>query len=169
MPLYAKVGSIDNFVRSPTTYTQAQADKFPVDAPVKIVEITQAQADTANATGFRYEASAIFRYLWDEGTGNFIVQPDTRPTVTFDPDRVKANVGDVVTVEITHSNAGINGEQEFNLAGIPTRLTFVNGVVAAAPLNTERPGEYRVVSQHSFRVIAPLYVTVFQDKIGMLK
>lgn len=162
MTTYAKVRKTDDLVVGLSVLDPAQAANFPSDADVALVEITEAQYTTASA-GLFHDGSDIPKFKWVDP--DFVANPDTRPVVTFTPAIVKADVGDVVTVQIDHSG-GIDGLQEFLLAGKPTRITFASGVAAAVPLDTNVAGVFSVESQQIFRVAAPLQVTVFSNMIG---
>ena len=164
MALYAKVRKADDLVVGLTVLDPAQAVNFPTDADVALVQITQAQYDTANSQGLLYDGSDIPRFKWVDP--DFVINPDTRPTVTFTPAEIKVEVGDLVTVQIDHSG-GLDGVQEFFLAGVPTRIDFVAGVAAAVPINTDFPGEFLVTGQQAFQVPVRLRVTIFSRKIGL--
>ncbi len=163
MALYAKVRKTDDLVVGLAVLDPSQAVNFPPDADVSLIEITQAQYDTANSTGLLYDGSDIPRYKWVDP--NFVNNPDTRPTVTFTPAEIKAEVGGVVTVQIVHSG-GLDGLQELFLAGVPTRIDFVLGTAAAVAIETSKPVEFLVNSQQAFRIPVPLHVTVYSRKIG---
>lgn len=163
MAFYAKVRKADDMVLGLAVLDPAQAVNFPSDADVSLIEITQAQYDTANSTGLLYDGADIPRFKWVDP--NFVVNPDTRPTVTFTPAEIKAEIGDAVTVQIDHSG-GLDGLQEFFLAGVPTRIDFVSGAAAAVAIDTSEPVEFSVTSQQAFQIPVPLHVTVFSRKIG---
>lgn len=163
MTFYAKVRKADQMVVGTTVLSEAQAAKFPTDADVSLVEITEAQY-AAIRDGLFHHGSDIPKFRWD-GT-KFVNNPDTRPVVTFTPTRIKAEVGDVVMVEISHSNAG-TGLREFTLNGVPTRVNFVNGEATMA-INTEQPGRFFVSSIQKFRVVEQLEVTIFTRELGRL-
>ncbi len=164
MFLYAKVRKLDDLVVGLTVLDPAQAVKFPTDAAVSLIEITEAQYDTANSQGLLYDGSDIPRFKWVDP--NFVINPDTRPVVTFTPAEIKAEVGDkFITVQINHSG-GLDGLQEFFLAGVPTRITFSAGTAASVPINTDNPVEFFVTSQQAFQVPVPLHVTIYSLKIG---
>lgn len=163
MSTYAKVRKADDLVVGLSVLDPAQAVKFPSDADVSLIEITQAQYDTVNSTGLLYDGSDIPRYKWVDP--DFAVNPDTRPTVTFTPAEIKAEVGDAVTVQINHSG-GIDGLQEFFLAGVPTRIDFAAGVAAGIVIDTDAAVEFEVRGQQAFQVPVPLHVTIYSRKIG---
>jgi len=163
MAFYAKVRKTDDLVVGLSVLDSAQAVKFPTDADVSLIEITQAQYDTANSTGLLYDGSDIPRYKWVDP--NFVSNPDTRPVVIFTPSEIKAEIGDVVTVQIDH-DGGLDGLQEFFLAGVPTRIDFVTGTAAAVAIDTSAAVEFRVTSQQAFQIPIPLHVTVYSRKIG---
>lgn len=161
MPFYAEVRKTDQMVVATTSMTAAQFANFPADADVSLIEITETQYDNIR-NNFKYHGSDIFKFRWD-GT-KFVSNPDTRPVVTFTPTEVKAELGEVVTVEIAHSNAG-TGLREFSLAGLPIRMDFVDGK-ATVTIDTDQPGEFSIGNTTKFRVSAPLQVTVFTRKLG---
>lgn len=163
MTTYAKVRKIDDLVTGLAVLEPAQAANFPSGADVALIEITQAQYDTASGTGLRWDGSSFYRYKWVDP--NFVVEPDPRPTVTFTPSQIKAEIGDAVAVQINH-DGGLDGLQELFLAGVPTRIDFVSGVAAAVVIETSEPVEFRVTSQQAFRIPVPLHVTVYSRKIG---
>ena len=164
MSFYAKVRKADDLVVGLSTLDPAQAANFPTDADVSLVEITQAQYDTANSQGLLYDGSDIPRFKWVDP--DFVINPDTRPTVTFTPAEIKAEVGDkFITVQIDHSG-GLDGLQEFFLAGVPTRIDFVAGTAASVPIDTDNPVEFFVTSQQAFQIPIPLHVTIYSLKIG---
>lgn len=161
MAYYAKVRKADDFVvglqnsPSPPTYAPT-ADEYAV-------EITEAQYNAAHSTGLKYDGSEILRYRWTGTT--FAINPDTRPVVTFTPDRIKAEVGDkFITVQLDHSG-GITGLREFFLAGVPTRIDFTSGV-ATVTIDTDLPVDFLVLPQQEFSVATFLHVTVYTRKIG---
>ena len=163
MSLYAIVRKTDDLVVGLRVLEPAQAANFPSGADVALIEITQGQYDTANSTGLKYDGSDIYRYKWVDP--NFVVQPDTSPVVTFTPAEIKAEVGDVVTVQIDHAG-GLDGLQEFFLVGVPTRIDFVSGVAAAVAIETSEPVDFFVTSQQAFQIPTPLHVTIYTRKIG---
>lgn len=164
MAFYAKVRKTDDLVVGLSVLTAAQAAKFPTDADVALVEITEAQYDTANAPGLLYDGSDIPRFKWVDP--DFVTNPDTRPTVTFTPAEIKAEVGDkFITVQIDHSG-GLDGVQEFFLADVPTRITFSAGTAASVAIDTDNPVEFSVTSQQAFQIPVPLHVTIYSLKIG---
>ena len=162
MAFYAKVRKTDDMVVGLSVLDPAQAVKFPSDADVSLIEITEAQHTTASA-GLRHEGSDIPKFKWVDP--NFVANPDTRPTVTFTPDTIKAEVGDVVTVDIVHSD-GLTVLAEFFLAGVPTRIDFVAGTASDIVIDTAKPVNFQVRSQQQFRVVAPLDVTIYTRQIG---
>ncbi len=157
---YAKVRKVGDWVvglqnsPSPPTYAPT-ADEYAV-------EITEAQYNTAQGTGLKYDGSEILRYRWT-GTA-FAINPDTRPVVTFTPDRIEAEIGDVVSVALSHSG-GITGLREFFLAGVSTRVDFTAGA-ATAVIDTAMPVDFLVGPQQQFSVAAPLWVTIYTREIG---
>ncbi len=163
MAFFAKVRKTDDLVVGLAVLEPAQAVNFPSDADVSLIEITKAQYDTANSTGLLYNGSDIPRFKWVDP--DFVINPDTRPVVTFTPDRIKAEIGDVVTVQIDHSG-GLDELQEFFLAGVPTRIDFVSGVAAAVAIETSEPVDFFVTSQQAFQIPTSLHVTVYSRKIG---
>ena len=164
MAFYAKVRKTDDLVVGLSTLDLAQAVKFPTDADVALIEITEAQYITANSQGLLYDGSDIPRFKWVDP--NFVINPDTRPTVTFAPTEIKAEVGDkFITVQIDHSG-GLDGLQEFFLAGVPTRIDFVAGTAASVPIDTDNPVEFFVTGQQAFQIPTPLHVTIYSLKIG---
>ncbi len=164
MSFYAKVRKTDDLVVGLSVLDAAQAVKFPTDADVSLIEITEAQYDTANSLGLFYDGSDIPRFKWIDP--DFVINPDTRPTVTFTPAEIKAEVGDkFITVQIDHSG-GLDGLQEFLLAGVPMRIDFVAGVAASVAIDTGNPVEFFVTSQQAFQVPVPLHVTIYSRKIG---
>lgn len=162
MAFYAKVRKTDDLVVGLSVLEPAQAANFPSDADVSLVEITEAQHATAS-TGLFHDGSNIPKFKWVDP--DFVANPDTRPIVTFTPDTIKAEVGDVVTVDIDHSD-GITTTAEFNLTGKPTRIDFVSGAATAIAIDTSRAVQFVVGSQQGFRVAAPLRVTVYSRSIG---
>ena len=162
MAFYAKVRKTDDMVVGLSVLEPAQAANFPSDADVALIEITEAQHTTASA-GLLHEGSDIPKFKWVDP--NFVANPDTRPTVTFTPDTIKADVGDVVTVEIVHSD-GITTLAEFFLVGVPTRIDFVAGTASGVVIDTSAPQEFQVRSQQQFRVVASLHVTIYTRQIG---
>ncbi len=165
MAFYAKVRKTDDLVVGLSVLDPAQAVNFPSDADVSLIEITEAQYDTANSQGLLYDGSDIPRFKWVDP--DFVINPDTRPTVTFTPAEIKAEVGDkFVTVQIDHSG-GLDGTQEFFLAGVPTRIDFVLGTAAAVPIDTSVPGRFDVRSQQAFKIPTPLTVIIYSRKIGL--
>ncbi len=161
MSFYAKVRKADDLVVGLSVLDPSQAVKFPLDADVSLIEITEAQHTTASA-GLFYDGSDIPKFAWT-GTA-FAVNPDLRPVVTFTPDRIKAEIGEVVTVQIDHSG-GLDGTKEFDLAGVPMRVDFTAGN-ATVTIDTDRPGDFQVGPQQAFSVAAPLLVTVYARKLG---
>ncbi len=162
MSFYAKVRKTDDLVVGLSVLDPSQASKFPSDADVALIEITEAQYMAANA-GLLHDGSNIPKFKWVDP--NFVANPDTRPVVTFTPDTIKVEVGDVVTVDIDHSG-GLNTTAEFNLAGTPTRIDFVSGTATAIVVDTSRALTFQIGSQQGFRVAAPLQVTVFARDLG---
>ena len=164
MATFAQVRKTDDLVVSLSVLDPAQAVNFPPDADTSLIPITQAQYDTANAQGLFYSGSTIPRFKWVDP--DFVTNPDTRPIVTFTPvGPIKADVGEVVTVQIDH-DGGIDGLTEFFLAGVPTRITFVSGVATGVGIETSQPGEFAITSQQAFQIPTPLKVTVYASKIG---
>ena len=162
MTFYAKIRKTDDLVVGLSVLTAAQAAKFPADADVFLVEITEAQYTTASA-GLFHDGSNIPKFNWVDP--DFVANPDTRPVVTFTPAEIKVEVGDVVMVQIDHSG-GLDGLAEFFLAGTPTRIDFVSGVATGIAIDTSRAGEFDVGGQQAFQVPVPLRVTVFSRLIG---
>lgn len=162
MSFYAKVRKTDSLVVGTTVLNAEQAEKFPTDADVLLVEITEEQY-TETRDGLYHHGSDIPRFRWD-GT-KFVNNPDIRPVVTFTPSEIKAEIGDVVTVEISHSSAG-TGLREFALNGLPTRVDFVNGK-ATVSVDTSYPGLFSIESMKLFQVATPLLVTVFTRKLHL--
>ena len=162
MTFYAKVRKTDDLVVGLSVLDASQAANFPSDADVSLVEITEAQHTTASA-GLFHEGSNIPKFKWVDPDS--VANPDTRPTVTFTPAVIDAEVGDVVTVQIDHSG-GIDGLQEFFLAGVPTRIDFVAGVAVAVTIETSGPGIFNVTSQQAFKIPIPLVVTIYSRNIG---
>ena len=163
MAFYAKVRKTDDLVVGLSVLDASQAANFPSDADVSLVEITEAQYTTASGAGLLHDGSDIPKFKWVDP--DFVANPDTRPTVTFTPAEIKAEVGDVVTVQIFH-DGGLDGLQEFFLAGVPTRIDFVTGTATAVAIETSEPVDFFVTSQQAFRIPVPLHVTVYSRKIG---
>lgn len=164
MAFFAQVRKTDDLVVALTVLDPAQAVNFPSDADTSLVPITQAQYDTANAQGLLYQGSDIPRFKFV--TPNFVINPDTRPIVTFTPvGPIKADVDEVVTVQIDH-DGGIDGRMEFFLAGVPMRITFVNGTAMGVVIDTGQPADFSINGQQAFQVPTPLRVTVYASKIG---
>ncbi len=163
MSWYAKVRKTDSLVVGLAVLDSSQAVKFPTDADVSLIELTQAQYDTAASQGLLYDGSDIPRFKWVDP--DFVINPDTRPIVTFTPAEIKAEVGDAVTVQIDHSG-GLDGLKEFFLAGVPTRIDFVLGTATGVAIETGEPVEFFVTSQQAFQIPVPLHVTVYSRKIG---
>ena len=164
MAFYAKVRKADDLVVGLSVLDAAQAVKFPTDADVSLIEITEAQYDTANSLGLLYDGSDIPRFKWVDP--DFVINPDTRPIVTFTPGEIKAEVGDkFIAVQIDHSG-GLDGLQEFFLAGVPMRIDFVASVAAAVAIDTSAAVDFEVRGQQAFQVPIPLHVTVYTRKIG---
>ena len=161
MPFYAQVRKTDDVVVSVHELTLAQAANFPPGAPELLVELTQQQYDTGRA-GLYHEGSDHPKFLYQNDA--FVAAADPRPLVTFTPDTVEADVGDVVVVDVALGN--VNGERKFTLSGVPTKMTFVNGLASNVPLDTTVAREYSINSEQVFRVASPLQVTVYRTSIG---
>lgn len=163
MAFYAKVRKVDSLVTGLSILDPSQAVNWPPGADEDLVEITEAQYNTARSTGLVWEGSSFPRYKWVDP--DFVGEPDPRPTVTFTPTTIDAEVGDIETVQIDHSG-GLNGTIEFTLAGVPTRLDFVSGTATGVAVNTTKPRTYTVGPQQAFQVVAKLVVTIFARTIG---
>lgn len=163
MSFYAEVRKTDDLVIGVRERTAADAAQYPSGAEAILVEITRAQFDLFHSTGAYYNGSAIYRYKWV--SPNLVTNPDTRPTVTFTPERIKADVDEVISVQIDHSD-GLDGLIEFFLAGSPMRINFTTGTAMGVVIDTSKAIDFRVVSQAAFQIPTPLHVTVYSAKIS---